>query len=232
MREGLIEALREAEDWLYDQADDSDTPFIDKLKSLKTLSDPIASRYLEQTELPKAMTAALNVIKGAREQITAITANRPWVPAEDLEQFKNMTAEGDAWLQQKMNEQAALNKYDEMALTSQLIYSTLNPLVELGNRLSKIRKPIEPVPKTNKTKASRAKTNASASNETATGEESPVAGDADGIEPTNGEGASAGAGSNAGNEGQSSNAEAGSSELEPHSQSEAESTPLSSHDDL
>ena len=158
-REELFTALAAAEEWLYEQSDDSAEPYVDKLKELQALADPIKLRYSELTELPKAISASHNIFNFSRTQQTDYPVSRPWVSATELERLRNLTEAGEAWLAQTLQEQTDIPRHDAAIITSTIIYKELMPIADLSAALMKVRKPPEPVkPKAKAAKGKKNKT--------------------------------------------------------------------------
>ena len=168
-RDTLFNALNEAEEWLYEQKDDDDTPYVDKLHELEQLATPIRLRFTELTELPKAIDASHNILNFSNTQVGDYAVNRKWVSATELERLANMTVEGERWLTEQVTAQQALAKHAEPIVTSTIIYQRLMPIADLSAQLMKIRKPAEkPKPKAS-SKAGKRNTTAAgaATNDTA-----------------------------------------------------------------
>ena len=144
-RNAILEALTEAEDWLYAQNDENSSAeiFINKLNDLKSLSEPVALRYTELTDLPKAIDASLRVLNFSHNQIDDYKLNRPWVSNSSLSRLYNLTMEGEIWLNELVILQGKTPATEPALLTSKMIYDKLMPLADYSAQLMKIRKPAE-----------------------------------------------------------------------------------------
>jgi len=190
-RDAVIDALAAAEDWLYEQGDDSATIFHDKLAALRKLSDPILFRRAELTALPNALNASKTLLNFVDKQVSDYPTSRPWVPESDLKKLSDAASDVREWLEEQEEAQSKLAKHDVPVLDSEAIYERLRPLHKQSDAALKLKKPVEkPKPKDkdaagkNKTKAGgkKNKTAGTAAEEatgTATEEDIPQENDAD-----------------------------------------------------
>lgn len=147
-RETARAALAEAEDWLYEQGDDSATIFKDKLNTLKALTDPIFFRLAELSALPTALNTTRTLITFVNKQLVDYAKNRPWVPESDRLKLKDKIDDLSEWLDEKQAAQAKLTAFEPPVLESEALYERLRPIHKLSNDLMKLKKPIEkPKPK-------------------------------------------------------------------------------------
>lgn len=145
-REQVRAALAEAEDWLYEQGDDSSKIFKDKLTSLKDLADPIFFRLAELTELPNAVNTTQTLIAFVRKQVSDYEKNRPWVPESDRTKLLDKVDDLAEWLEEKQTAQAKLTPFEPPVLESEQLYSRLRPIHKASGELAKLKKP-PPQPK-------------------------------------------------------------------------------------
>jgi hypoxia up-regulated 1 len=142
-REAARTALAAAEDWLYEQGDDSAKVFKDKLSELKALSDPIFFRLGELTAFPIALNTTQTLIDFVRKQVIDYNKNRPWVPEADRMKLKDKVDDLAEWLEEKQKAQAKLTAFEPPALESEMLYERLRPIHKLSGDLAKLKKPIE-----------------------------------------------------------------------------------------
>lgn len=170
-RETLTNALRAAEDWLFEQEDDGFEKFNTKLKDIKDMSEPVYTRIREAVERPKAVNKTATLITYTREMVTDFEKERPWIPQEDKDKVLKMVDEVEAFLKKKEAEQAALKPYDKPAYLSHKLIAKLKPVAKFSAEL--LRRP-KPKPRRRRRKAQNTTdTNTTDSNttETKTGEE-------------------------------------------------------------
>lgn len=159
-RDAVTTALSGAEDWLYDQVDDSASKFKVKLDELKALAEPIFFRRAEATALPESVNASLQFIKYVKNQVEDYKKNRPWVKEEDLDKLAKEAEELESWLTTKGEEQAKLNPWDAPIYSSEQIAEKTKPLGKTSMQIASIKKPIEkPKPKVKVTKTNSTDTN-------------------------------------------------------------------------
>jgi len=177
-RDAVVDALAEAEDWLYEQADDSAAIFHEKLATLRKLSDPILFRRAELSALPQALNASKTLLRFVAKQVADYPTNRPWVPEADLKKLADTAADVREWLEEQEEAQGQLSKHVVPVLDSEAIYERLRPLHKLSDAALKLKKPVEKVKKDkdsgsakNKTKTAKKKAASTAEETNATAAE-------------------------------------------------------------
>lgn len=142
-RETTRAALAEAEDWLYEQDDESAQVFKDKLAELKLLAEPIFFRLAELTALPTAINTTQTLIAHVRKQVADYTKNRPWVPEADLQRLKDKADDLAEYVEDQIEAQSQLTAFEPPVFESEQLYERIRPIHRLSNDLQKLKKPIE-----------------------------------------------------------------------------------------
>jgi hypoxia up-regulated 1 len=168
-RDAVMDALAAAEEWLYDQADDSASIFHDKLAELRKLSDPILFRRAEVTALPQALNTSSALLSFVAKQVAEYPTSRPWVPQADLDKLAAAAEDAREWLEEQQALQAKVSPHDTPVLDSEAVYERLRSVHKLSDAALKLKKPVEkPKPKTDGKKNNNTKTGGAKKNKTAT----------------------------------------------------------------
>jgi hypoxia up-regulated 1 len=162
-REEITKALKEAEDWLFDQEDDGFEKFKTKHKTLKELSEPVYIRIKEVIERPKAIAQTEELFNYTRTMVKDFEKDRPWIPEEDRNKVTSMVEEVEGWLKNKTIEQEAKKPHEMPAYLSHDLLRQLRPVAKFSNELLR-----RPKPKPKKTKKAKGKKNATDTNSTDT----------------------------------------------------------------
>jgi len=141
-RETLRSALAEAEDWLYEQGDESASIFKDKLTSLRALSDPLFFRRAEREKLPIAIEMSRSLFQLARKKMAEYEREREWVPEASRQSVLDKVADVEAWLDEKVEAHTQTAPHEDPVLESEAVYMRLEPINKLLEEVSRIKKPI------------------------------------------------------------------------------------------
>ncbi|SCZ95105.1 BZ3500_MvSof-1268-A1-R1_Chr11-3g03606 [Microbotryum saponariae] len=106
-KDGLRKLASEAEDWLYtDEGEDATkSAYVARLEGLKALGDPIALRYREHEERPRATAALREIITGFLEKAQSGDEKYSHIPEKDLNTVVETCANAEAWLGNKLYSQ-------------------------------------------------------------------------------------------------------------------------------
>ncbi|XP_014665007.1 PREDICTED: 97 kDa heat shock protein-like [Priapulus caudatus] len=140
LRARLSSLYSETEDWLYDEGEDeSKQVYIDRLTALKKLSDPIATRWREMQERPKAfedLGGALQRYRKALDLYEKKDEKYEHIAAAEMEKVTKCVKEKSDWFNLQMNNQTGRALTDDpVVLASQirneqkLLESTCNPIL-------------------------------------------------------------------------------------------------------
>ncbi|GAA5868853.1 hypothetical protein JCM16303_000284 [Sporobolomyces ruberrimus] len=159
--EKLRALASESEDWLYsDEGEDATkSAYVERLDGLKKLGGPVALRFREQDDRPRAASQLRELLHSYQEK-----ANSPdyqHIPADKLQTVIEDVANTESWLSNKLASQSEKMPYEKLSITSA---EMLKRKDELFNKIQ----PIITIPKP------KAKTE-----ETPKAEETPAAADAD-----------------------------------------------------
>ncbi|KDE07772.1 hypothetical protein MVLG_02042 [Microbotryum lychnidis-dioicae p1A1 Lamole] len=106
-KDGLRKLASEAEDWLYtDEGEDATkSAYVARLEGLKALGEPIALRYREHEERPRAAAALREIITGFLEKAQSGDEKYSHIPEKDLNTVVETCANAEAWLGNKLYSQ-------------------------------------------------------------------------------------------------------------------------------
>ena len=142
-REAVREALAAAEEWLYEQGDDSAQIFHDKLAEVTALSDPIFFRLAEASALPQALNTTHALLQGVYAQLADYAKNRPWVPQAQRDSLRDLADDLRDYVSEQQQLQAKLSAFEPPALQSEQLHERITPIRKLSESLMKIKKPVD-----------------------------------------------------------------------------------------
>ncbi|KAI8974913.1 heat shock protein 70 family [Pilobolus umbonatus] len=135
------EKLSEISEWLYDEGEHADTPiYVNKLKELQMIEQPIKYRYVEYKERQNNINHIQSIINLSRKFVEDIRAK-----SEDLRQYTedeiavlaNMTESVHEWFENTLNAQKKLSERDQPVLTSASVAEKIKSLQEHMKKLLK-----------------------------------------------------------------------------------------------
>ena len=99
-KEALLAALQESEDWLYSEEgeDATKSAYVAQLDALKVLGDPIAYRFTEHSELPRATSQLREALNQYYSQATSGDEKYSHIDAKDLQSVVEKVAVIQKWL--------------------------------------------------------------------------------------------------------------------------------------
>jgi len=162
-REDLLEVLRFAEDWLFDQEDDGYEKFQAKHKMIKEMSEPVYTRMREAIARPTAINQTVNLLNHTRSMVKDFEKERPWISQEDNDKVLKMSDEVESWLKNKTVEQDALKPHEKPAYLSHQLIKKLRPVAKFSAEL--LRRP-KPKPKRRRRRRKATDSNSTDSNST------------------------------------------------------------------
>jgi hypothetical protein len=140
-REDLATKLSEAEDWIYDQEEETAEIFENKLAELQEVSDPILLRAHELDAYPEALEKTLYFINGTRHLLKNATKALPWVNEKEFKKLEEKLEHVAEWVKNKTDEQSQLQPTDPPAVTASALMNKLKPLAKLSQSIFKRPKP-------------------------------------------------------------------------------------------
>ena len=155
-KEKLLVALQEAEDWLYTEEgeDASKSAYVSRLEALHALGDPIASRWRESEERPKATSQLRETINTFLAQATSGEERYAHLDDKDKESVIERAATTQKWLDDQIARQAERAKSVDAVLTSAEILKKRDDLIYFATPIFNKPKPkpkVETPPTTNGT---------------------------------------------------------------------------------
>lgn len=152
-REVFIEALTDAEDWLYmDGADEPSTAFVDKLAELKKTGDAIFERLNEMQARPAALKAVNKWITKSKESLTQWPESKPYINATKIANLLEDVEALEEFVASKTAEQEERSLLEEPAYRVHELAERVAPLQKRFDRLKATPKPKPPKAKVNATK--------------------------------------------------------------------------------
>ena len=155
-KEKLLVALQEAEDWLYTEEgeDATKSAYVSRLDALHALGDPIASRWRQSEERPRAMSQLRESINTFLAQATSGEERWAHLEDKDKESVVERAATIQKWLDDQIARQAERPKNVDPVLTSEEINKKKDELIYFATPIFNKPKPkpkVETPPATNGT---------------------------------------------------------------------------------
>lgn len=155
-KERLLVALQKAEDWLYTE-EGEDAPksaYVSRLETLHALGDPIAARWRESEERPKAISQLRETINLFLAQATSGEERYAHLDSKDKESVVERAATIQKWLDDQVARQAERSKNVDPVLTNEEINKKRDELIYFATPIFNKPKPkpkVETPPATNGT---------------------------------------------------------------------------------
>mmetsp|Transcript_9470 Transcript_9470/g.34743 ORF Transcript_9470/g.34743 Transcript_9470/m.34743 type:complete len:813 (-) Transcript_9470:278-2716(-) len=169
-RESFSKVLNDTEDWLYeDGEDETKGVYIAKMVELKKIGDPIVQRFTEDSDRPAAASKLTQAIKGFQEMCSA-----PEYEHIDQAEKEKVVAEckaAEAWLADKLGQQAQLPKTAPPAVVSKDIEKKLETLERFARPVMSKPKPKPAPPPAEESKSMDAEETGAAEGEAKAAEE-------------------------------------------------------------
>ncbi|CAF3297268.1 unnamed protein product [Rotaria sp. Silwood2] len=164
IRQKLLENLQKAEDWLYDEGMDQEkSVYVERLKSLKDVGEPIRNRYNEAENRQNYMQDLMKSIQRIDEAIqtyyTKSSDKYSHIDQSDIEKANKILTEKQSWYDQTANQFAALKKHENPTILCSQIKQNRDTLErECWAILNKPKPKVEP-PKEDPSKQQAPQTN-------------------------------------------------------------------------
>ncbi|RHZ81345.1 hypothetical protein Glove_121g57 [Diversispora epigaea] len=147
----FINLLNETETWLYDEGEDAmKSVYVEKLDHLKKYGGPIAERYRENEERPKAE----KLLRESIHSFVSCTSDERFahIPEDEKKNIVEKATKALDWLDEKIKSQENLPKYQLPVFSSRDILKERENLVHFASPiLSKPKPKPEPGPKPEET---------------------------------------------------------------------------------
>ena len=155
-KEKLLVALQDAEDWLYTE-EGEDAPksaYVSRLDSLHALGDPIAARWRQSEERPKATSQIRETINTFLAQATSGEERWAHLDEADKQSVVERAATIQKWLDDQIAKQAERPKNVDPVISSEEIIKKRDELIYFATPIFNKPKPkpkVETPPATNGT---------------------------------------------------------------------------------
>lgn len=144
-REELVAEAYRLEDWLYDEGYDEEAAVYDeKRAALKQEMDKVLYRAKELKARPKAVEATRAILAQSRELLAKWAEERPWVTEEERAEAAEKLDKVEAWLEEKVAEQAKLQAHEDPAFAAAQVDAKLKGASAFVSKLAKKPKPAPP----------------------------------------------------------------------------------------
>jgi len=144
-REELVAEAYRLEDWLYDEGYDEEAAAYDeKRAALKQEMDKVLYRAKELKARPKAVEATRAILAQSRELLAKWAEERPWVTEEERAEAAEKLDKVEAWLEEKVAEQAKLQAHEDPAFAAAQVDAKLKGASAFVSKLAKKPKPAPP----------------------------------------------------------------------------------------
>merc|ERR1712156_114275 len=146
-REALSSQLTAMEDWVYEEGDTANkTQFLERLKQLKDIGDPMEFRKWEFEHRPQRSENLKRII--GKYQQWAVTEDDKYahIPEDKKKEVQDHAKKADEWLMSKLIEQDKKPKYETPTLKCSDIDHQYRTLYDKCNKIVNTPKP-KPKPK-------------------------------------------------------------------------------------
>jgi heat shock protein 4 len=149
-KDQFMSMLSKAEDWLYSEEgeDATKSAYTAQLDTLKQVGDPIAFRFTEHSEVPKAASLLREALNQYLSQATSGDEKYSHIEATDLQSVVEKAANIQKWLDDSIAKQAEKPKWVPPVVTSQEIKKKREELVYFATPILSKPKPKPPVTET------------------------------------------------------------------------------------
>ena len=140
-REEFRAVLTEAEDWIWDQEEETAGIFKSKIRELKKIGGAIFMRADEIDARPQAIDAAGKTLGQLYESVEMLRTNYSWVNSTEIDKLEAMTKKAETWLNEKIEEQDEQSLLEKPVFLSAEVYYKVEPAVEFAKKLLSRPKP-------------------------------------------------------------------------------------------
>ncbi|KAJ2836860.1 adenyl-nucleotide exchange factor sse1 [Coemansia erecta] len=142
----FLDSLMSAEDWLYDEGDDTTKDaYLEKLSGLKAVGEPISERFREDKERPKAARELRDSIAQLADRATSQEERYSHITQEERQRVIDRIEKVQEWLDEKTEKQSLKNKWDAPTVFAHEIKKQREELVYFASPILSRPKP-EPKP--------------------------------------------------------------------------------------
>jgi len=138
IKDGFLKQLDDMEEWLYtdEGSEATKSVYVKKLDELKKIGDPIAFRYRESNDRPKAEQALKDTIAQYQKQISIGDGRYDHLTEEEMKKVVDELTNKANWLNEALAAQSKKQNWEDLAITSAEILKerenmcfTINPIL-------------------------------------------------------------------------------------------------------
>ncbi|KAJ1723759.1 adenyl-nucleotide exchange factor sse1 [Coemansia erecta] len=138
----FLSQLNAAEDWLYDEGEDTTRDaYVEKVSGLKATSDPAAERFREDKERPKAARELRDAITHWADRATSQEERYAHITSEERQRVIDRVEKVQEWLDEKLGKQAKKSKWEAPAVFANEIKKQREELVFFASPIMTRPKP-------------------------------------------------------------------------------------------
>ncbi|KAG2185006.1 hypothetical protein INT43_000919 [Umbelopsis isabellina] len=153
IKDKYISELNTVEDWLYDEGEDATkSVYVSKLDELKKTGSPVAEKYRESEERPRAARYLTQAVEKLTREAMSSDDKYSHIPAHEKQDVVDRADRARRWLDQQLAKQDQVPKHETPVLFSrditkeqEALYAFANPIL---NKPKPAPKPVETETKT------------------------------------------------------------------------------------
>ncbi|KAF9907431.1 adenyl-nucleotide exchange factor sse1 [Lobosporangium transversale] len=157
-KEKFVADLNDAENWLYEEGEETTkSVYVAKLADLHVVGKPIIERYREVEARANAARELRESINQLMSQATSSEEKYAHIPVEEKNSIVEKCAKAQTWIENKLERQSMLKKYETPAVTSAEIIKQRDDIVYFAVPILNKPKPKPVVVETPETPAAEEK---------------------------------------------------------------------------
>ncbi|KAI1308177.1 adenyl-nucleotide exchange factor sse1 [Mortierella claussenii] len=156
-KEKFVEDLNNAENWLYEEGDETTkSVYASKLAELHVVGKPVVERYREVEARANAARELRESINQLMSQATSTEEKYSHIPEEEKNSIVEKCSKAQTWIENKLERQSMLKKYEAPAVSSAEIRKQRDDIVYFATPILNKPKPKPVVVETPETPATPA----------------------------------------------------------------------------
>ncbi|KAJ2961647.1 hypothetical protein NQZ79_g3196 [Umbelopsis isabellina] len=148
IKDKFISELNTVEDWLYDEGEDATkSVYVAKLDELKKTGSPVAEKYRESEERPRAARYLTQAVDQLTREAMSSDDKYSHIPAHEKQDVVDRADRARRWLDQQLAKQDQVPKHEtpvlfsrDIAKEQEALYAFANPIL---NKPKPTPKPVE-----------------------------------------------------------------------------------------
>jgi heat shock protein 4 len=146
-KDKLLVALQQAEDWLYtEEGEDAlKSAYVERLDALKVLGDPIARRYFEHENRPKAISALRDTLNAFIGFATSTEEKYAHIDEKEKQSVLEKCVNVQKWSDDMVVRQAERRKDEDVVLTEEEVGKKRDEVIFFATPIMNKPKPKPPV---------------------------------------------------------------------------------------